>query len=108
MVDRRIESPAEQAIADLQSGETDAAILWGPIGGYFAKEAGLNVVPLLKEQGAPRLFYRITLGMRQGELKWKRALNKLIRRNQAEIDAILTEYGVPLVDDQGTALKPAQ
>ena len=108
MVDRRIESPAEQAIADLKSGETDAAILWGPIGGYYAKEAGLNVVPLLKEQGAPRMFYRITLGMRQGELKWKRALNKLIRRNQAEIDAILTEFGVPLIDDQGTALKPTQ
>ena len=105
MVDRRIESPAELAIADLKSGEIDAAVLWGPIGGYFAKQEGLNVVPLLKEEGAPRMFYRITMGVRQGELKWKREINKLIRRNQAEIDAILTEFGVPLLDDQGKTLK---
>lgn len=105
MVDRRVESPAEIAISDLKSGEIDAAILWGPMGGYYAKKEGLNVTPLLKEEGAPRLFYRITMGVRQGELLWKRELNKLIRRNQAEIDAVLSEYGVPLLDDQGQALK---
>lgn len=108
MVDRRVESPAEQAIQDLKSGETDAAILWGPIGGNLAKREGLTVTPLLKEEGAPRMFYRITMGVRQGELVWKRQLNKLIRRNQVEIDAILTEYGVPLIDDQGTMLKAAK
>ena len=108
MVDRRVESPAEQAIDDLKSGVTDAAILWGPIGGNLAKREGMTVTPLLKEQGAPRMFYRITMGVRQGELLWKRQLNKLIRRNQVEIDKILTEYGVPLIDDQGTALKAAK
>ena len=35
----------------------------------------------------------ITMGVRHGELAWKRKLNSLIRRNQAEIDAILTDYG---------------
>lgn len=107
MVDRRVESPAEQAVADLKSGEIDAAVLWGPIGGYYAKKEGLSMVPLLKEEGAPRLFYRITMGVRAGELAWKRELNKLIRRNQKEIDAILTEYGVPLLDEMGQSLKRA-
>ncbi|MEM7057608.1 MAG: substrate-binding domain-containing protein [Pseudomonadota bacterium] len=105
MVDRRVESPAELAIADLKSGDIDAAILWGPLGGYYAKKEGLIATPLLKEEGAPRLFYRITMGVRQGELRWKRELNKLIRRNQTEIDTILTEFGVPLIDDQGKKLK---
>ncbi|MEM7240346.1 MAG: transporter substrate-binding domain-containing protein, partial [Pseudomonadota bacterium] len=105
MVDRRVESPAEQAIDDLKSGEVDAVILWGPIGGYHAKFAGLSVVPLLKEDGAPRLFYRITMGVRQGELTWKRQLNRFIRRNQKEIDSVLAGYGVPLLDDQGKAPK---
>lgn len=106
MVDRRFESPADQMIEDLKSGEIAAAILWGPIGGTLAKESepSLNVVPLLQETGAPRMFYRITMGVRQGELVWKRKLNSLIRRNQAEIDAILEEYGVPLVTEMGDAL----
>lgn len=108
MVDRRVESPAEQAIADIKSGEIDAAILWGPIGGYFADKEDLIVTPLLKEEGAPRLFYRITMGVRQGELLWKRELNKLIRRNQGEIDSILSEFGVPLIDEQGQAIKTVQ
>lgn len=108
MVDRRVDSPAEQAIEDIKSGEIDAAILWGPIGGYFGRQEGMSIVPLLKEEGAPRLFYRITMGVRAGELVWKRELNKLIRRNQAEIDAILAEFGVPLLDEMGQTLKQAQ
>ena len=105
MVDRRSESPAEQMLADLEKGDIVAAVLWGPLAGYYAREMGSDVVvtPLLKEEGAPRLFYRITMGVRQGELSWKRQLNSLIRRNQDEIDAILTEYGVPLVDEFGRA-----
>lgn len=106
MVDRRVQSPADDMVGHLLAGEIDAGILWGPIGGYHAKKAGLAMVPLLKEQGAPRLFYRITMGVRPGELVWKRKLNTLIRRQQAEIDAILTDYGVPLVNDRGDGLKP--
>ena len=65
------------------------------------------VTPLLAEPGAPRLVYRITMGVRQGEDVWKRELNSTIRELQPEIDAILREAGVPLVDDMGTALKAA-
>ena len=105
MVDRRHESPAERMIEDLAAGEIDAAILWGPIGGWFAKELGADVqiVPLLREETAPRMFFRVTLGIRQGELAWKRQLNSLIRRNQEEIDAILASFGVPLVEKFGRA-----
>lgn len=107
MVDRRVENPAGRMLADVESGETDAAILWGPIGGPLAKgNPVLKVTPLLKEEGPPRLFYRITMGVRAGEDNWKRELNSLIRRNQAEIDAILRDAGVPLLDDYGKGLKP--
>ena len=106
MVDRRVESPAEQMIADLRAGRIDGGLLWGPVGGYWGRRHGLKVTPLLKERVAPRLFYRITMGVRPGELVWKRRLNRFIRRHQAAIDRILVSYGVPLLNDQGTALKP--
>ncbi|MEM6933247.1 MAG: substrate-binding domain-containing protein [Pseudomonadota bacterium] len=103
MVDRRHDSPLEKMIDDLQEGSIDAALMWGPIAGYYAKDASpaLTVTPLLKEEGAPRLFFRVTMGVRQGEIRWKRKLNSLLRRNKDEIDAILTEYGVPLIDTFG-------
>jgi hypothetical protein len=45
--------------------------------------------------------------VRPGEDRWKRELNSTIRELQPEIEAILAGYGVPLVDDMGTALKAA-
>lgn len=108
IVDRRVQDPAGDMLADLQSGAIDAAILWGPIGGPLAKgNPALTVTPLLQETASPKLFYRITMGVRPSDQDWKRELNSLIRRNEAEIVAILTKAGVPLVNDQGTALLEA-
>ena len=108
MVDRRVESPPEAMLADVELGVTDAALLWGPIGGPLVKDnPALKATPLLEEQGPPRLVFRITMGVRAGEDVWKRELNSLIRRNQDAIDAILREAGVPILDDFGTGPKPA-
>ncbi len=105
VVDRRYESPALDMLDDLEAGEIDAAILWGPIGGPLVKaeHPGMTVIPLINESLPPRLFYRITMGVRPNEKVWQRELNSLIRRNQDEINAILVEAGVPLINDMGTA-----
>ncbi|WP_299358827.1 substrate-binding domain-containing protein [uncultured Paracoccus sp.] len=106
MTDRRIENPAGDMLRDLEAGVIDGALLWGPIGGPLAKgNDKLKVIPLVKETETPRLFFRITMGVRAGEDVWKRELNSLIRRHQDEIDAILREAGVPLVDDYGKVMK---
>jgi quinoprotein dehydrogenase-associated probable ABC transporter substrate-binding protein len=102
MVDRRHESPGERMIDDIQSGTIDAGVLWGPMAGFFAAKAGdkLAVVPLLKETGVPRMAYRITFGVRNLEDDWKRQLNDLIAKRQSDIDAVLLQFGVPLLDEQ--------
>lgn len=104
VVDRRHESPAIDMLDDLAAGKNDAAILWGPIAGPLVKQGypGLQVTPLTREELPPRLFFRITMGVRQGEKVWQRKLNSLIRRNQAEINVLLDEAGVPLLNDMGT------
>ena len=102
MVDRRFEAPAEKMIADIASGAVDAGILWGPIGGYYAKKSTppLTVTPLIHETKGPRMSYRITMGMRRNEPEWKRQINELIAKKQNEINAILLSFGVPLLDEQ--------
>lgn len=109
MVDRRFDSPAEAMIADLDEGEIDAGILWGPIGGYYAKKSTvpLSVVPLVKEKGDPSLIYRITFGIRPGELNWKHQLNGFIQKEQGAINRILLDYGVPLLDNQDRPIEAA-
>lgn len=103
MVDTRsTASMAETMIKDMQAGEIDAGLLWGPMAGYYAKQSGLDlaVVPLVKEGTGPRMSYRITMGVRPSDQEWKRELNRLIKDNQQEINKILLDYNVPLLDER--------
>ncbi len=103
MVDTRASAPVQDMITDLATGEIDAALAWGPMAGYYAQLSTppLKVVPLTSEVDGPRMTYRITMGVRPSDQEWKRELNDLIRDNQADIDALLLDYGVPLLDEQG-------
>lgn len=107
-VDRRFFSPAEDMMKDIRSGEIAAGVIWGPMGGYFAKRGGedLVVVPMLKDMsaGKSRLAFRISMGVRNGEDEWKRELNRVIAKRQGDIDAVLLEYGVPIIDEQDKAI----
>lgn len=108
-IDRRYFSPAEDMMKDIQSGEIDAGIFWGPIGGYYAQKAGdLASTALVKEQGGPPLAYRMTFGIRPGEENWKHRLNEFISKNQAEIYRILASYNIPLIDEQDKPIEVTQ
>ncbi len=106
MVDTRRDSSAEAMIADLVSGKIDAGILWGPMAGFYAKNANppLHVTPLVKEKSGPRLAFRIGMGVRGADQNWKRQLNRLIQENQPAINKILLDYGVPLLDENDRPL----
>jgi quinoprotein dehydrogenase-associated probable ABC transporter substrate-binding protein len=107
-VDTRYDSPTHDMMDDLDKGEIDVALIWGPFGGYYATKAKTPtaVVPLVKEQGGPRMVYRIVMGVRHSDQNWKRDLNKLISENQSEIQAILRSYGVPLLDENDKPISP--
>jgi len=101
-VDTRVTpSMAEVMIKDMLAGTIDAAIIWGPMAGYYARESGadLVIVPLIKEQTGSRMSYRITMGVRPSDQEWKRTLNQVIKDNQEEINGILLGFNVPLIDE---------
>jgi quinoprotein dehydrogenase-associated probable ABC transporter substrate-binding protein len=106
MVDTRVDSSAQAMIADLEAGDIDVGVLWGPMAGFYARQAKppLQVVPLVKETGGPRLAYNITMGVRASDQEWKRLLNRMIRDHQQETDEILLDFGVPLLDQQNYLL----
>jgi quinoprotein dehydrogenase-associated probable ABC transporter substrate-binding protein len=76
-VDTRLGTSAEAMIKDLEAGEIDVAILWGPLAGWHAGQANppLTVVPLLQEKGGSKMVFRITMGVRPSDQVWKRHLN---------------------------------
>jgi quinoprotein dehydrogenase-associated probable ABC transporter substrate-binding protein len=102
VVDTRVDSSAQAMMRDLASGEIDVGILWGPMAGYYARQANppLRVVPLLKESGGPQLAFRIAMGVRATDQNWKRQLNRLIAENQGDLNRLLLSFGVPLLDER--------
>ena len=97
--------PGEIIAKDLAQGTIDAAIVWGPIGGYFAKRMGsLAVVPLRSEPGV-KFDYEMAMGVRYGDKDWKTAVETLIADNRPAITAILREYNVPLIDERGELME---
>jgi len=99
--------PGEIIERDLAEGKIDAAIVWGPIAGYYAKRVrnvDLAVIPLKSETGV-KFDYDIAMGVRYGEPEWKASVQKLVDENQAAITAILREYNVPLVNERGELIE---
>ena len=95
--------PGEIIEKDLAQGKIDAAIVWGPIAGYYAKRVqsvDLVLIPLKSEPGV-KFDYEIAMGVRYGEREWKATIEQLITDNRAAITQILREYNVPLINERG-------
>jgi quinoprotein dehydrogenase-associated probable ABC transporter substrate-binding protein len=95
--------PGQLIDKELAQGKIDAAIVWGPVAGYYAKrvrDVELVVIPLRSEPGV-KFDYAVAMGVRYGEREWKETIDKLIAQNKAAITGILREYRVPLLDEQG-------
>ncbi|WP_119300561.1 substrate-binding domain-containing protein [Dongia deserti] len=107
MVDTRHDSPSRRMVEDLATGTIDVALLWGPLGGYFAAEHGdaLTVTPLVHEAKSSRMDYYIAMGVRPGETRWKHDIEKLLAENKDQIAAILREYHVPVLDVRGNLIQ---
>jgi quinoprotein dehydrogenase-associated probable ABC transporter substrate-binding protein len=109
VVDTRVDSSGQAMIHDLESGEIDAGVLWGPLAGWFGKRASvpMRITPLVKETGRVPMTVRMSMGVRPSDQDWKRQLNRLIAENQPEITRLLLDFGVPLLDEQGRPITAA-
>jgi quinoprotein dehydrogenase-associated probable ABC transporter substrate-binding protein len=102
-VDTRYESPAHELVQDVANGALDVGLVWGPIAGYYIRQDALplRMEVLHGEPGAPRMDYRIAMGVRANEPEWRRRINSIIVKRQRDITAILREFGVPLLNERG-------
>ncbi len=97
---RDLNFPPSQLVDDLVKGDIDVAIVWGPIAGYFAKQAAipLVVVPIPEYEDKNvkgKENWNISIGVRNKDKERAEELNKAIENRQADIDKILDQYGVP-------------
>ena len=92
--------PGQLIERDLEQGRIDVAIVWGPIAGFFARRLHspeLVVAPMRSEPGLA-FDFAMAMGVRYGEPAWKQQVEALLVKHRSEIQAILRDYGVPLLD----------
>lgn len=105
-----VESPPARIVDAVADGSIDLAVIWGPFAGYFARRHGtqLQVVPVTGDPARPQLAYTfpIALGVRKADGALLDELDAALDRRRADVDAILSEYGIPRVG--GAPSQPAR
>jgi mxaJ protein len=95
-------NPPARVVEAVAAGDVDVAVVWGPLAGYFAQRqsAALELSPVTPETDTPfRPFaFDISMAVRRGDAERHRLLEEFIIRRRAEIDRVLTEYGIPRAD----------
>jgi mxaJ protein len=96
------DNPPARIVEAVAKGEIDVAIVWGPVGGYFA---GKQKVPLVVAPVSPAadphlpFTFSIAIGVRQENKDLRNEINEILARKKPQIEAILDQYGVPRVAD---------
>jgi quinoprotein dehydrogenase-associated probable ABC transporter substrate-binding protein len=95
------ENPPRAIIDDVSRQRLDVAIVWGPLAGYFARQSKPKlrlqpVSPLLDGAMLPMAF-DISVGVRKDDPALRRELDEVLAHNSARIQALLREYGIPVM-----------
>lgn len=98
-----VPNPPGKVIDAVAKGDVDVAIVWGPFGGYFARQAAteLEVVPVSPAVDRSRIpfEYDVSLGVREGDDRLKAELEAALYARRDDIRKLLDEYAVPLVTE---------
>lgn len=99
---RDLNLPPSFMIDDLVKGDIDIAVVWGPIGGYYAKKAPIPLVvvpaPEYEQENVHgKEYWNISVGVRKKDKERIAMINEVLERRKADIEKILDEYGIPHV-----------
>jgi mxaJ protein len=107
--DYTVANPPARVVEAVAAGEVDVAVVWGPLAGYFAKlqPVALRIAPVTPHVDLPMLpmIYEIAMGVRRGDDALRAEIDTALAKDRAAIDAILAEYGVPMVDSAGELVR---
>ena len=101
------ENPPSTIIDAVASGKVDVAVVWGPIGGYFAarQKVPMAVVPIPSKPGDLPMAFEIAMGVRKGNDALYARVQQALTRHRAEIDRILKDFNVPVLERKASATR---
>ena len=91
-------NPPSRIIDAVKNGEIDAAVVWGPFGGFFSRDqtSALVITPIPSPSPGDLPFtFKISMGVRKKDAELRDKLNEVIRRKKHEIQKILKDFHIP-------------
>lgn len=104
--DYRSPNPPAEIVHAVERGDIDAALVWGPLAGYFAAQSRVPlrlepVKPWFVDQQWPMQF-DISVGVQNRNQPLLRKIDHVLIRRSSEIRRLLAAYHVPTVDPLGS------
>ncbi|HYC35940.1 MAG TPA: quinoprotein dehydrogenase-associated putative ABC transporter substrate-binding protein [Usitatibacter sp.] len=93
----------QRMLAALESGDIDAALLWGPQAGALVKASRaleLRIAAAPPDLEGIPFEYAIAVGVRRGASALRDEIDAVLDRRRRDIDAILERHAVPRTDHQ--------
>jgi ABC-type amino acid transport substrate-binding protein len=100
-------NPPARLIDAVAHGDVDVAIAWGPLAGYFAarEPVALAVTPVassIDPRTGIQFAFPIAVGVKKGDTALRDAIQTVLDRRRADVEKILTRYGVIAATGRGT------
>jgi mxaJ protein len=101
------ENPPSAIVDAVSAGKIDVAIVWGPVGGYFAarQKTPLMVTPIPSKPGDLPFAFDIAMGVKKGNDALHARVQQAITRHRAEIEQILKDFNVPLLERKASTAR---
>jgi mxaJ protein len=94
-------NPPARLIDAVAKGDVDVAIVWGPLGGYFARHepVPLTVTPIddAVDRTGIVFAFPIGVGVRKGDTALRDSIQRVLDHQHAAIEHLLAQYGVVTV-----------
>jgi quinoprotein dehydrogenase-associated probable ABC transporter substrate-binding protein len=105
-------NPPARLIDAVAKGDVDVAIVWGPLGGYFAhrEPVPLAVTPIDEAVDRTGIVFAfpIAVGVHKGDTALRDAIQRVLDHRRDAIEHLLAQYGVVLVNAPRWAAADAQ
>jgi mxaJ protein len=98
--DYREPNPPARLVEAVARGDVDVAVVWGPLGGYFAglSEVPLRATPVARPDDGPGVPFAFAIAMagRREDTALVRTVSGVLTRRREDVRRILEQYRVPL------------
>jgi len=98
------DNPPSAIVDAVTAGKIDVAVVWGPVGAYYAarQKVPLAVTPIPSKPGDLPFAFNMAMGVKKGNDALHARLEALLQQRRPEIEQILKDFNVPLLERKVT------